>query len=207
MSIHITWLGHACFKIESAGYAIVLDPYEDGYVPGLSNLRVSANKVLCSHQHGDHCCVDAVTVKDFDAPCPFAVSTVSCAHDDVGGKRRGMNLIHILESGGLRVAHFGDIGCRLTDGQIAEIGKLDAAILPVGGYYTIGPEEAKELAERLNARVVIPMHYRSEAFGFPNTAELSAFTRLCDDVVEYDGNSMVLGESTRKQTAVLRYIP
>ena len=30
----ITWIGHACFKIESNGYTLILDPYEDGYVPG-----------------------------------------------------------------------------------------------------------------------------------------------------------------------------
>ena len=87
----ITWLGHACFKIESAGYAIVLDPYADGYVPGLSPLRVTANKVLCSHDHGDHGYVDAVTLERSDAPCPFSIETISCAHDDVGGTKRGMN--------------------------------------------------------------------------------------------------------------------
>ena len=31
----ITWIGHACFKIESNGYTLIIDPYEDGYVPGL----------------------------------------------------------------------------------------------------------------------------------------------------------------------------
>ena len=32
--IKITWLGHSCFKIESKGYQIILDPYQDGSVPG-----------------------------------------------------------------------------------------------------------------------------------------------------------------------------
>ena len=30
----ITWIGHSCFKVEEAGYRIVFDPYDDGYVPG-----------------------------------------------------------------------------------------------------------------------------------------------------------------------------
>jgi L-ascorbate metabolism protein UlaG (beta-lactamase superfamily) len=207
MRMIITWLGHACFKIESAGYAIVLDPYADGYVPGLSPLRVTANKVLCSHDHGDHGYVDAVTLERSDAPCPFSIETISCAHDDVGGTKRGMNLIHILSAEGLRVAHLGDIGCPLDEEQLAKIGKLDACLIPVGGFYTIGPAEAVALMEQLNPRVVIPMHYRSESFGFSNIGELSDFTRLCGDVVEYEGNSLVLDEHTKKQTAVLKYLP
>lgn len=206
MSILITWLGHACFKIESKGYAIVLDPYADNYVPGLSKLRVTANKVLCSHQHDDHAYVDAVKIVNPDAPCPFSIKTVPCPHDDEGGKRRGMNLIHILEADGLRVAHFGDIGCMLNDEQIAEIGRLDAAILPVGGYYTIDAQQAKELVDKLNPKVVIPMHYRSDIFGFSNIGTVWEFTKLCDDVVEYDGDMLVLDRNTTKHTAVLQYI-
>ena len=38
----LTWLGHSCFKMESNGYTIILDPYEDGYVPGLAPVRETA---------------------------------------------------------------------------------------------------------------------------------------------------------------------
>ena len=51
----ITWLGHSCFTVESQGYKIVLDPYKDGSVPGLTLVREEAKQVLCSHGHGDHC--------------------------------------------------------------------------------------------------------------------------------------------------------
>ncbi len=40
-------------------------------------------------------------------------------------------------------------------------------LAPVGGYYTIGPEEARDVAEKLGALVVIPMHYKTEDIGFP----------------------------------------
>ena len=50
----ITWIGHACFKIESDGYTLIFDPYADGFVPGLKPLREKADMVLCSHEHGDH---------------------------------------------------------------------------------------------------------------------------------------------------------
>ena len=60
----ITWIGHSCFKIEQEGYTLITDPYEDGSVPGLKNLREKANKVLCSHEHGDHNARSRVTLTE-----------------------------------------------------------------------------------------------------------------------------------------------
>ena len=42
------------------------------------------------------------------------------------------NTIHIIEAEGLRVAHFGDLGHMLLPEQIAEIGVLDLAMVPIG---------------------------------------------------------------------------
>jgi hypothetical protein len=60
----ITWIGHACFKIESNGYTLIIDPYEDGYVPGLKPLRETADMVLCSHEHGDHNAKDLIEITE-----------------------------------------------------------------------------------------------------------------------------------------------
>ena len=51
----LTWLGHACFLLESEDGRVVFDPYEPGSVPGLTLPEVSADLVLCSHGHHDHC--------------------------------------------------------------------------------------------------------------------------------------------------------
>lgn len=59
----LTWLGHSCFKMESNGYTIILDPYEDGYVPGLAPVRETADAVFCSHEHSDHNGKETVTLK------------------------------------------------------------------------------------------------------------------------------------------------
>ena len=53
--MYITWLGHSCFRLESAGYGLVIDPYR--VVAGYPPLRVEANAVYISHHHFDHDCL------------------------------------------------------------------------------------------------------------------------------------------------------
>ena len=45
----LQYLGHSCFKLSSEGYSIVVDPYENGSIPGLRDLDVTANLCVCSH--------------------------------------------------------------------------------------------------------------------------------------------------------------
>lgn len=201
-AMRITWRGHSCFEVESEGYVIVLDPYEDGYVPGLKPLRLNASQVLCSHGHGDHNAVQVVTVTPQEHS-PFTVTAVASCHDDQGGAQRGPNTIHILDNGSLRIAHLGDLGCVLNEEQEKALTGLDAVMIPVGGFYTIDARQAKEIVDRIRPRVVIPMHYRSEAFGFDVLGTLDDFTGQCEVVVEYPGDTLELTEETEPHVAVL----
>ena len=55
--MNITWLGHSCFVVESAGWRVVLDPY---YVETYPALHIEADEALCSHGHRDHTFLEAV---------------------------------------------------------------------------------------------------------------------------------------------------
>ncbi|MCI7796366.1 MAG: MBL fold metallo-hydrolase [Lachnospiraceae bacterium] len=200
--ILIKWNGHSCFSVTADDYTIVLDPYAPDSVPGLPALSLTANRVLCSHTHRDHGCTDVVTVEEKGA-CPFAIHTIDTFHDDAKGTLRGSNRIHILEAYGMRVAHLGDLGCSLTSEQEEQLKAVEAILIPVGGYYTIDADQAFAIVSSLNPRVVIPMHYRSDRFGYPVIGRLEAFTGHCMDVVTYDTDTLVLTPETEKQTAVL----
>ncbi len=201
-SMTITWLGHSCFKVESGGYAVILDPYADGYVQGLGPLREKANQVLCSHGHGDHNAVQVIDVVP-GGPSPFQVTVLDTYHDDVRGAKRGPNKIHILDDGTFRVAHLGDLGCALTDAEAEALRGVDVLLVPVGGFFTIDAKQAKAVADRIGPRVTVPMHYRGESFGFDVLAPLADFTSLCGDVKVYDTNTLTLTKDTPRQTAVL----
>ena len=172
----ITWLGHSCFQIESGGWRVVLDPYSG--VPGYPPLQIQAEQVLCSHEHYDHNCRQAVQILPETAPSPFSVTDIASWHDDVQGKKRGANTIHLLEAEGLRVLHLGDLGTLLTPEQLLQLGHIDVVLLPVGGTYTVDPQQARQVARQLNDPAVLPMHYRRGPLGFPELQALDEFLSL-----------------------------
>ncbi|HJX70191.1 MAG TPA: MBL fold metallo-hydrolase, partial [Dehalococcoidia bacterium] len=56
---------------------------------------------------------------------------------------------------------------QLDASQIAEIGGVDVLFVPVGGFYTIDAKSAAKVCEKLNPKVVIPMHYKTTKCDYP----------------------------------------
>lgn len=170
--MQLTWLGHACFALESDGYKVVIDPYTD--VPGCGALQVEADAVLCSHRHFDHGYTEAVTLRQ-GRENPFTVTTIDTFHDEKSGALRGENKVHILQAEGLTAVHLGDLGHRLDAAAIRRLRGCDVLMIPVGGTYTLTGDEAAEVAAQLQPRAVIPMHYRGDGFGFDDISTLEPF--------------------------------
>lgn len=188
----LTWYGHACFMVETDHGRAIFDPYEPGSVPGLHLPELAAEGVFCSHGHHDHCY--AAGVKQTRMLPDYKIETVPCFHDEVQGAKRGENLIHVLIAGGKRIVHMGDLGHTLSREQAAAIGTPDVLMIPVGGFYTVDAETAKSICEVLNPKVIIPMHYRGEGFGYDNIATIEDFTKLFDHVTYHDSNVLDLTE-------------
>lgn len=203
-TVTITTYGHACFGLEYEGYRIVIDPYAWGMVPGQPDLHLCANAVYCSHEHGDHNFIKAVTIEESQTPAPYTVREYITPHDDQGGAKRGMNTVRIFEFGDLKVAHLGDIGC-FPDEELADaLEDVDCMMIPVGGYYTIGCQTAYQIIRAAGPRVAIPMHYRTEKTGFDEISHIDDFTKLWNEVRQKE-NSFVLTPETEKQILVLHY--
>ncbi|MCQ2441592.1 MAG: MBL fold metallo-hydrolase [Oscillospiraceae bacterium] len=181
-----TWIGHSCFKVESCGSSIVLDPYRAGTVPGLRPVVEQADAVLCSHEHPDHNGREQVALTG--RSCGLRVTTIQSYHDEVKGAKRGANQIVILEDGQTKAAHFGDIGCELEPEQMEQLKGLDVALIPVGGFFTIDGKQAAALAKALAPKVVIPMHYRMDGVGFDLIGTVEAFTKWMEPVTVTDAS-------------------
>ena len=196
----LTWYGHSCFKLETSEGRAVFDPYAPGSVPGLELPPVTADAVFCSHGHGDHSYAQGVALTG-KTPS-YKVEQISCWHDDKNGSLRGDNLITVVEAEGRRVAHMGDLGHRLSPEQIEAVGRVDVLLIPVGGYFTMDAAAAAEVVKALKPRVVVPMHYRGEGFGYGVIGPVEPFLKLSENVRYYDMNVLeILDECV---TAVLK---
>ena len=202
--MELTYIGHSCFKLEDQGFTVIFDPYADGHVPGYGNIREKADLVLCSHEHADHNGRDTVEmIPEGKNKNPFVITEIHSWHDDAEGSLRGNNLIRVLDNGKYRIAHFGDLGCELTDEQEELLKDLDAVLIPVGGYYTIDAQTAKKIVDRIRPKTVIPMHYRGEGFGYDVIAPVEEFLSLCGDVLRTEKSTVEISDRTPSGTLVL----
>lgn len=168
----ITYHGHSCFKLKGKTGTLVFDPYDASV--GWSLPTLSADVVVTSHGHADHNNVKAVRpTARRDQPFLVAQSGeyevggisvfgVSTYHDDQQGVLRGANTVFTALIDGVRVTHLGDLGHPLTPEQTEAIGSTDVLLCPVGGHFTIEPEEAVKVIRALEPSIAIPMHYLTE---------------------------------------------
>jgi len=195
----IKWLGHASFLITSeGGTKIVTDPYTVGAGISYGEIQESADIVLVSHGHGDHNNVAVVkgnpeVVKEAGSRTVkgIEVKGVASYHDDTDGSQRGPNIIFCFTLDGLRLCHLGDLGHPLSDAQISEIGAVDVVFIPVGGFFTIDANVATQVCEKLQPKVVIPMHYKTDKCGYP-IAEVGGFLEGKKDVSRLDKSEVEL---------------
>jgi len=186
--MEIKYLGHSSFLIKTKTAKIVTDPFDPGMV-GIKFPKTEADIVTVSHQHKDHNQAKNVTGINggqpllIDMPGEFEKMGVrvfgfQSFHDKTGGGERGENILYKFESEGLSVLHCGDLGVVPEESFLETIGEVDILLVPVGGFYTIDPEEAFQLVKKVEPAIVIPMHYNSDKIDQKNFGKLSAVSEF-----------------------------
>ncbi len=179
--MEITWLGHSCFLIRGKEKTIITDPYHPdlGYRLG----EPEADIVTLSHFHPGHNYIEGVAnePKRIKSPGEYEIggifiTGVATFHDNRKGDLRGKNTIYIIEMDGITLCHLGDLGHPLAAYLIEEIGDIDILFLPVGEASTMPIDTAVEIVRQLEPPIVIPMHYKTEAF----TGDLSPVDKFLD---------------------------
>jgi L-ascorbate metabolism protein UlaG (beta-lactamase superfamily) len=183
----IEYFGHNFFQITSKkGTKIVTDPLAPGMHP---TPMVTPHVVTVGREHPNHNYVQlaqgnpiilrglahygaewnriSTTVRD------VLIYTVPIYQQQFGNALKGAAFAFDL--GVLCIVHLGDLSHRLTPEQIKAFGKVDIAMIPIGGTFTMPPDTAREVLQQLKPKIAIPMHYRDDSSlvemfvrGFPN---------------------------------------
>lgn len=217
--VQVKFLGHACFQFDDGQYKVLVDPFLTGNPSAaVSAEDVEADYIFVTHGHGDHI-GDAVAIaKRTGAVICTTVDLADAAMSDTGleivtgniggtisfpfGAAKYFQALHgsgaagtvscgfIFRIGGKKIYHAGDTGLTM-DMQLLKEEELDAALLPIGDYYTMGPADAVRAAGMIQAKTVIPMHYST----FPHiTQDPEQFVRVLKEK-GLDGIVLKPGES------------
>lgn len=187
----INWFGQACFKIQGNKSTIITDPFNNSY--GLRLPRLAGDIVTSSHDHGDH--NNVKIVKEVGEDKPFVINSpgeyevkntfiygIPSWHDDKQGELRGPNIIYRFEIDGISLAHLGDLGHLLENGQIQKLEGIDILMIPVGGNFTINGKQATQIISQLEPRIVIPMHYQIPGLKFKGGEKIDTRDPFCKEI-------------------------
>ena len=172
--LDITYYGHSCFKVDLNGHQTIFDPYNDNVVPNLKPLRIEGNYVMISHYHKGHDGLNCVNVIEGKVN-PFEYTFIWTFHDDNNGDDLGFNLINIHYNDDFKIAHFGDLGHMLKDEDIATLKDFDVIMIPIGGVNTINIDTAISLIEKINSKLAILMHYKTDKYGKEDLSSVNDF--------------------------------
>jgi len=164
--MEITWLGYSAFRIRTRDGYVVNDPYSGRALTLPSIQRTTADIVTVSHDHDGHNNVDAVKGDPYVIRGPgeyevkgMFVFGVPTFHDSKKGAVHGSNTVYILDAEDMRVCHLGDLGHIPTQTQAEAIGPVDILLTPVGDGKALNAQQAVEVINLLEPKIVIPMHY------------------------------------------------
>jgi L-ascorbate metabolism protein UlaG (beta-lactamase superfamily) len=182
MVVVVKSLAHAGFQIRAEGKVIYVDLEQYG------EASEKADLILVTHSHTDHCdpakiqsvrkestvifapedCVSKIggTVKTLKPGKKTTVGNITVEAVDAYNYKRfrtpgnpfhpkGSGVGYLITVEGKVIYHAGD-----TDfiPEMRQLGRVDVALLPSGGTYTMDNPEAAEAAIAINPKVAIPMH-------------------------------------------------
>jgi len=221
----LTWFGQACFLLETpAGTRILMDPISKGIGYEVPQ-GFKADIVTISHEHSDHNNVAFVSankpriIRGLTADKKgwtrvdeklkdVSIRSVGVYHDGERGAVRGLDTVFIFETGGVRIAHLGDLGHVLNADQLAAIGAVDVLLIPVGGKFTIDGLDATRVIEQLRPRImVIPMHYKTEASTIKELEPIAPFLEGKSNVRREKTSTIALSPMKPRTAAEIVVLP
>lgn len=197
----IEYFGHNFFQITSKhGTKIITDPLAPGMYP---TPVVRPDVITVGREHPNHNYVEIAQghpiilrgLANYGAEWNKISTTVGDVfiysvpiyQQQFGTALKGAAFVFDL--GTVCIAHLGDLSHKLTPEELKAFGKVDVAMIPIGGTFTMPPATAQEVLQQLKPKIAIPMHYR-ENFSLVNMFTKGFKSR------HLPGNRLVVSKAT-----------
>lgn len=169
-TVHITFLGHASFLIETPEHVRAITDYSGVYTTDPPPDLVTMNHAHSSHytlypdprigivlhgwQEGPKPPNHDITLRDLRV-----TNLPTNIRDWNGGTEINGNSIFIFETAGLCIAHLGHLHHLLDPADLDALGRIDIVMVAVDGAFTISQGDARIVLDQIHPRIVLPMHY------------------------------------------------
>lgn len=187
----IQYIGHSAFKISHNSYSVLIDPFITGNIFAVKvDLNVNDILVTHAHGDHLGDSIEISRKTKIPVTAIFELANYCVKHGanaqgiNMGGKilyswgdARWLPASHssgtpdgqyggvpssiLVNMGGVSVYHAGDTGLHYDLKMVGELYKPDISLLPIGGFYTMGIDEAVHAAKWLGSKKIIPMHYNT----------------------------------------------
>jgi L-ascorbate metabolism protein UlaG (beta-lactamase superfamily) len=162
----ITHHGGQCFKVSFGTITIAFDPISKQ--SKLPSVKFGADAAFVSLWHSNFNGVDAVTHGSkapfvADGPGEYEIGQVTARGFGVATTYAGQpayNTIYAVTLEDIHMVFLGALAEPELDSKIlAELGDIDILFVPIGGGDVLEVPQAAKLAVKLEAKLIIPMHY------------------------------------------------
>lgn len=166
----ISYHGGQCFKVSFGSTTIAFNPIAKK--SKLDSVKFGADAAFVSMWHPDFNGVEQVThgaKQPFvvDGPGEYEIGQVSAHGFGIQtkyDKKDHFNTIYQVRLEDMNIIFLGSLSDPEIDPKIlSEFGDVDILFLPIGGGDVLEVPQASKLAVKLEARLIIPMHYDAAA--------------------------------------------
>ena len=169
--MRLTYFGHCAFRWETTGGVTALaDPYRkqaDRYWFTRLFPEIRCDLALITHAHFDHDAVDRLPEAASILRMPGEFNTgdlqirgVADFHSGPARLSDFPNVMFRLEAGGVSFLHIGDNRAEWPAEVAGAVGEIDVLLVTVDdSLHLLTYDQVDSLVQRLQPRIVVPMHY------------------------------------------------
>lgn len=188
MSAEFKYIHHACFTVTAGGETLICDPFLPGNPENIKCEDLNVDYIFISHAHDDHLGCAFELAKQCDAliittaeiaglaakngcrthamhlggTCKFPFGKVRITMAFHGsGIAGGHACGFIIDFHGARFYFAGDTALFSDMKLLQEQDSFKYALLPIGGNFTMDPQDALMAAGFIKPEVLIPIHYNT----------------------------------------------